>query len=222
MKITKNHSMKRTTNIALIVSILLIIVVITGFTNNATSIQKTEVVLENENQQNQTINMFVTHGHCSTPFAGIVDKLEVIPVIRKDKGNPLEDMKISFEVDPNSFNVCAGEELTAKIKTLGLFIGENNEKITFRSTEVYTMGINWYQVNGKMSIKGIEKEVKFFATGIRDPKETMASSLVLEGQLNLFDWGIDYDLIVNGESDYISTKWMHLNMTIDLSDVKKS
>ena len=80
-------------------------------------------------------------------------------------------MKISFEIDPNSFNVCSGDYLTSRIKTPGLFIGENEEKITFRSTEIYTMGIDWYQVKGKLSIKGVEKNVKLFATGIRDPKK---------------------------------------------------
>ena len=126
-------------------------------------------------------------------------------------------MNISFEIDPNSFNVCAGDDLTARIKSPGLFIGENDEKITFRSTEVYTMGIDWYQVNGKMSIKGVEKDVKLFVTGIRDPKEVMASLLVLEGQMNLFDWGIDYDKIVNGKSDTVPTKWMYINMKIEMS-----
>jgi hypothetical protein len=45
----------------------------------------------------------------------------------------------------------------------------------------------------------------------------MASSLVLQGQMNLLDWGIDYDLIVNGESLSTPTKWMFINMTIDMS-----
>ncbi len=111
--------------------------------------------------------------------------------------------------------MCKSEELTAKIKTPDLFIGVQNENIKFRSTNVYTMGLNWYQVNGVMSIKGIEKEVKFFITGIRDPKETMASSLVLSGQVNLFDWGIDYDKLVNGKSSTVATKLLYLNMQIE-------
>ncbi len=170
-----------------------------------------------ENYENQTINMFVTHGHCSTPFGGIVDNLNVITSLREDLGNPLENMELSFEVDPNSFKVCAGPDLTERIITPGLFIGENEEKITFRSTDVYTMGVDWYQVNGKMSITGIERDVKFFVSRIRCPEDTMPSSLVLEGQLNLLDWGIDYAKIVNVESDPVPTKWMHINMKIDMS-----
>jgi polyisoprenoid-binding protein YceI len=77
-------------------------------------------------------------------------------------------------------------------------------------------------INGKMSIKGIEKNVKFFATGIKNPKETKTSTLVLEGQLNLLDWGIDYDKIVMGESAIVPTQWMHLNMKIDLAEVNNS
>jgi polyisoprenoid-binding protein YceI len=160
--------------------------------------------------------LFVTHGHCSTPFAGIVENLIIDIPTRPDLGNPLENMQISFEINPNSFNVCAGDDLTKRIKTPGLFIANNNENITFRSTDIYTMGLDWYQVNGKMSIKGIEKDVKLFISGIRDKDEVMTSSLVIEAQMNLFDWGIDYDLIVNGKSDSISTKWMHFNMKIKL------
>ena len=112
--------------------------------------------------------------------------------------------------------LVGGDELTKRIKTPGLFINKENENLTFRSTNVYTMGIDWYQVNGMMGIKGEEKEVKFFVSGIRDPKESIASTLVLEGKMNLMDWGIDYDKIVNGKSDDVSTKWMHINMIINL------
>lgn len=192
-------------------------VVVSGYTKGASCYQNTELAPVLVNKENQAINMFVTHGHCSTPFSGVVDSLKIIIPTRKDLGNPMENMSMSFEIDPNSFNVCAGEELTARIKTPGLFIGENDEKITFRSTEVFTMGMDWYQVNGRMSIKGVERGVKFFVTGIRKSDNTMPNALVLEGQLNLFDWGIDYDMIVTGNSNTTSTKWMHINMKIELS-----
>jgi polyisoprenoid-binding protein YceI len=204
-------------NILLSMITLASIVFASGFITSLAPCQDTNVVSVQPNDENQTINMFVTHGHCSTPFSGIVENLKVIPSIREDLGNPLENMEISFEIDPNSFAVCAGDDLTKSIKTPGLFIGENHEKITFRSTEVYTMGIDWYQVNGFLSIKGIEKSVKLFVTGVRKPENTMPSSLVLQGQLDLFDWSIDFNKIVNGISDPVPTKWMYLNMKIEMS-----
>lgn len=209
--------MKKIKNIVLSVVVLVLIVAFSSYTKSTTTSEKNEEIHVLENKQNQTINMFVTHGHCSTPFAGVVDNLTVSAPIRTDLGNPLEDMKISFDVDPTTFIVCAGDDLTARIKTPGLFIGEQQNKITFRTTNVFTMGVDWYQVNGVLSIKGIEKEVKLFVTGIRDPKDAMSSSLVLEGQVNLFDWGIDYDKIVSGTSDGVPTKWMHLNMKINMA-----
>lgn len=209
--------MRNFKNIVLSLIILVIIVFASSYAKSASVFDKNETINVLEDEQNQTINLVVTHGHCSIPFGGIVDDLEVNIPTRLDLGNPLEDMKISFNIDPNSFNVCAGDDLTARIKTPGLFIGGNNEKITFRSTEVYVMGIDWYQVNGKMSIKGVEKDVKLFVTGIRNGKDTMATSLVLEGQMNLFDWGIDYDKIVTGKSDAVPTKWMYINMKIEMS-----
>lgn len=174
----------------------------------------------------QTVNMVVSHGHCSTPFGGTVDNLKIDLKKRSDRGNPIEDMKISFEIDPNSFNACRGEELTSRVKTPGLFITENNDKITFQSTNTFTMGMDWYHVFGKMSIKGVERDVDFFMTGIRNLnyipgtgniENNMPSTLVLEGKFNLLDWGIDYDKIVTGKSDPVPTKWMYLNMQIGMS-----
>lgn len=208
--------MKKIKNIVLSLALLVFVIIISGYSKDFSTCQEKEVLLKLENKQNQTINLFVTHGHCSTPFGGIVNDLKVIVPKRNDLGNPLENMKISFEVDPNTFNVCSGNDLTSKIKTPGLFIGKNNRNITFTSTEVYTMGLDWYQVNGKMSIKGIEKDVKLFVTGIRNSKDAMSSSLVIEGQMNLLNWGIDYDKIVNGKSDPIPTKWMYINMKVDI------
>ncbi len=206
--------MKSIRVIILTLAILLTSIVTSGFTEEMTSYQEYEGPTIQASKQ--MINMFVSHGHCSLPFAGEVSALKVVIPHREDGGNPLENMTISFEINPNTFNVCRGEDLTKKIKTPGLFTDENFDKITFESTDLYTMGLGWYQINGNLSIKGVKREVKFFATGIRGSLEQETSKLVLESQLNLYDWGIDYDKIVNGESGNQQTKWMHLNMIIDL------
>ena len=166
----------------------------------------------------QMVNLFVTHGHCSTPFAGEVENLILKQSISEGQGNPLENMSISFEIKPQTFRVCTANGLTEKIHLPGLFYENIEETIAFRSTDVYTMGLDWYQINGKLTIKGIEKDVKLFASGIRNPNVNVTSHLILESQFNLLDWGIDYDKIMNGKSDPVPTKWMHLNMKIDLTD----
>ena len=208
--------MKKNKYIVLFLVVLTIMIVASGYVKNTSKVNNNKEVVLLEKKQTQMINMFVTHGHCSLPFTGNVDDLEIKIPSRSDFGNPLENMKVSFDINPNSFKVCRGDDLTSRIKTPGLFISKNNEKITFRTTNIYTMGLDWYQINGKLSIKGIEKEVKLFATGIRNSKNGITNSLVIEGQMNLFDWGIDYDKIVNGNSENISTKWMHMNMKIDV------
>lgn len=180
--------------------------------------ESTNTIPTPKNKENQRMNMFVSHGHCSLPFTGNVEKLEINTPTDQYTGNPIERLKLSFEINPNTFFACAGDDLTSKVKTPGLFIGENNENITFKSTDVYTMGIDWYQINGNMTIKGVERSMKFFATGIRDPKDIMSSALIIEGQINLVDWGIDYNKIVNGDSKNINTKWMHFNMKIDMTN----
>lgn len=214
--------MKNIKNIVVPLLILTVILVASGYAKSDTDSENKENLQTIENKEVQTINMFVTHGHCSTPFAGAVHNLQLNLYAGSELKNPIEDMDLSFEVDPATFTVCRSEELTKSIRKPELFVGEQHEKIIFTSTKVYTMGLDWYQVNGTMSIKGIEKEVKFFVTGIRDSKEIMGSSLVLSGQVNLFDWGIDYDKIVNGKSDPVPTKWLYLNMRIDTEKYQSS
>jgi polyisoprenoid-binding protein YceI len=213
--------MKKGTRTFISLVVLGIVVVASGFAINTSTVQKEQIASSKENKEEQLINIFVTHGHCSTPFRGVVDNLEVSLPQSNYFGSRSEVMKLSFEMAPNLFNSSL-ERVTERVQTPDLFIGSNNEKIVFRSTNVYTMGEDWYHINCKMSIKGIEKNVKFFATGIKNPKETKTSTLVLEGQLNLLDWGIDYDKIVMGESAIVPTQWMHLNMKIDLAEVNNS
>ena len=203
-------------NVVLIVAILVLVLTV-GFTKNTTVIQKKENELKGVREKLQA-NMFVTHGHCSTPFIGDVNNLKVAFESRNDKGNPLENMKISFDIDPKTFNVCASKELTQQIKTKGLFIDDRDSPITFRTEQVFTMGMDWCQVNGVFSIKRIEKKVNFFVTGIRNSNETEPTSLVLEGRLNLFDWGIDYNKIVGLDAQLDPSKWMHINMQFSVDD----
>lgn len=209
--------MKKFAQIVLPLVVMVAIVVISGFGLKPTDVETPEVVRVAERTEQQTVNLVVSHGHCSTPFAGVVDDLKVETSLRVDGGNPLEGMAISFEINPYSFKVCRGDDLTARIQTPGLFIGAPDENITFRTTNVYTMGLDWYQVNGMLSIKGVEREVTLFATGIRAPKETWTTLLVLQGRMDLMDWGIDYDKIVTGTSNAVPTKWMYINMKIVMS-----
>lgn len=100
--------MKNIKNIVLSLVVFVIMIVASSYTNSTSVFEQNEAVSVLENKQNQTINLFVTHGHCSTPFAGIVDDLILNVPTRDDLGNPLEEMSISYEIDPNSLT-CVQE-----------------------------------------------------------------------------------------------------------------
>lgn len=205
--------------IILSIAVTAMFVTLSAFTK-ATGIsisERIESKSSEDNVQKPTANMLVTHGHCSTPFTGALEELKVDLVASKETGNPIENMEISFIIDPSSFNVCADQNLTERIKTPGIFVGKNNEMITFKSLHTRTIGLDWYQTTGMLSIKGVEHEVTFFVSGIRDPEKTMTSTLIIDGQLDLFDWGIDYDKIVSGKSDMRPTRWLHINLKYDFS-----
>lgn len=197
---------------------LVVIIVFSAFANKGNFEVAPKLEIGQASEEQQMMNLFVTHGHCSSPFTGKVHNLTINTSNRSDGGNPIENMELSFDIDPESFVTCRPEidQITTSVKTPGVFISENKDMMIFKSTSVYTMGLDWYQVNGDFSIKGVNHSVKFFVSGIRDPKESAPSKLVLEGQLDLSNWGIDYDLIVNGVSNEHPTKWLHINMKIDM------
>ena len=202
------------------VTLSLLTLIITG---TSSSFQKSHSIYGSDNiiflqkgAENQMVNLFVSHGHCITPFAGKVTGLEILARPTKDDGNPLEEMKMFFEIDPKTFTVYAGEEFTSTIKTPGLFIGENDERLTFRSTTIYTLGVDWYHVKGTFSIRGIEREVSLYVSGIRNSNGKSPEFLVIEGRFNLMDWGIDYDKIVNNHFSANPDRWMHLNMKVKM------
>lgn len=162
------------------------------------------------------INLFVTHGHCSSPFAGQVSNFLIdIPKGVIDH-NPIEDLKVSFDLDASTFTACYTEEITKSVQTPGLFTSSNNEPISFKSTDIYTMGLDWYVLKGVMNIKGVEHEMKFMVSGIRDSKNLYSDYLIFEGKINLEDWGINYDRMVTGKDHENPTKWMHINFKVSI------
>jgi polyisoprenoid-binding protein YceI len=155
--------------------------------------------------------------HCSSKFSGQVENFNLELFHRTDIGNPLGDMKISFDINPNTLNACNDSSLSEKLKSPGFFMNEEEDKITFKTIQVNTLGIDWYQVNGKLSIKSVEHNVVLYATGIRGEDEIYPTELVLQGQVYLLDWGIDFDLFLFGTAQS-PTSWLHLNMVIDLEN----
>ena len=206
--------MKTLRTILLPVSITLALSTVCIFTLLSTSCIPTESVTE-KNASAQLINLAVSHGHCTSKFSGQVDNLNLELFPRTDLGNPLENMKLSFDIDPNTLNACNDSSLSEKLKSPGFFINNKEDRISFKTTQVNTIGIDWYQINGKLSIKGIEQNVIFYATGIRGENETAPTELVIQGQVYLLDYGIDFDIFLFGTAES-PTSWLHLNMVIDL------
>lgn len=209
--------MKKVKIIALPTLVLAVFAGVTAFTKSkeTTSAKEPNKVLLIKN--NQPINLFVSHGHCNTPYGGVVDNLLITAPKPTDNGNPLENMQVSFEIRSKSFKQCVSDKSSQNHQSAAVFLGEGNNQITFKSTSVKTIGLDWYEINGKMSIKGVSKDVTLNASGVRKGVSLMPSALVIESGVNLLDWGIDYDKIVKGKSSDRTYQWMQFNMTINMS-----
>jgi len=204
--------MKKLTRLFIPLTALLTISIAFGLIGLSTTCKQFETVTERNSQH---INLAVSHGYCSSKFSGQVKNLNLELYPRTDLGNPLEDMKLSFDIDLNTLNACNDSSLSEQLKSPGLFIKEEDDRITFKTTTTYTMGIDWYQINGVLTIKGIKHNMTWFATGIRNKNETSPTELVIQGKVNLLDWGINFDRFLFGTIDS-PTNWLHLNMVIDL------
>lgn len=181
-------------------------------TLTVTTAIQTSSFVKSEKDDRQVINLLISNNEKHYPFSGKIESLSVdLGEKRKDGGNPMENFKMSFELDPNNFIACADDELTLKARKLGEIEGESNNTFKFTSTKISTIGIDWYQLEGLFSIQGVEKKVVFSITGLRNPSESESKKLVVEGKVNLSDWGVDFE--DNDMEEYFS-----LNMIIEMEE----
>ena len=176
---------------------------------------------------NQVINFAISHGHCVLPFQGKMDQLEVkfpqkpLEIVNGSifpqimEADVMKNLALSFTVNANSLNAEVGVTYTERVQSEAIFNGVNNEKISFTSREVYYLGENWYTVHGLLSIKGVSKEVYLRATPVYLKGTNIINNIIIEGDINLFDFGIDYDNNP-GHASSKTNKTMYLNFNYQL------
>jgi polyisoprenoid-binding protein YceI len=104
--------------------------------------------------------------------------------------------QINFSLNTASIDTEVADR-DGHLKSPDFFDVENFPKITFKSTGVKDLGDDTYDVEGLLTIKGIEKQVKLnaeFAGVVKDPWGNEKAGFTLSGKINRKDWGLVWNV----------------------------
>jgi polyisoprenoid-binding protein YceI len=150
------------------------------------------------------INFKVKHLVVST-VRGHFDKFDATIETSKED---FSDAKIRFEADVNSINTN-NEQRDTHLKSADFFDAENHPKMTFESTSVKKLSDNEMQVNGKLTLRGVTKEVTLnviyngVVSGFSDVK---VAGFEVSTKLNRFDYGLQWNALTEAGGVVVSNE----------------
>lgn len=173
-----------------IITVLAIVVVslsVIGFTYHHDDKGATCLAPVENTNDGTNLNLAISHGHCNMTLYGAIEELDLN--IQKDD---LFQTSVDFKVNTNTLlvNNDADGGMTESIQKEEIFDGNGEQYIEFTTKDVFQLGENWLQLRGEMSVKGVSTDVKLRATPIYE--QGNITKLVIEGQVNLYDFGIEY------------------------------
>ncbi|MEJ7556962.1 MAG: YceI family protein [Pedobacter sp.] len=106
----------------------------------------------------------------------------------------LTDAKISFAVDVNSIDTDV-EQRNKHLKSDDFFNAETYPKMTFESTSFKKLTGNNYELNGKLTIRDVTKDVKFAVVfgGTAEAQGNTKAGFNATTTINRLDYNIKYD-----------------------------
>ncbi|WP_432222331.1 YceI family protein [Flavobacterium sp. TMP13] len=110
-------------------------------------------------------------------------------------GDSFENATIDFSADVNSVDTNNAER-DGHLKSADFFDADNNPKLIFKSTSFKKVDGHNYDLAGNLSVKGIEKAVRFpveFSGLMTDPWGNTKVGLNIYGKINRKDWGLNWN-----------------------------
>ncbi len=106
-----------------------------------------------------------------------------------------ENAQLTFSAEVSSINTN-NTDRDNHLKSADFFDAENNPSLTFKSTGFTKIDEDHYELDGNLTIKGIEKAVKFpveFSGIMTDPWGNTKVGLNVLGKINRKDWGLNWN-----------------------------
>lgn len=114
--------------------------------------------------------------------------------VNLDRANP-EKSSVDFTINAASINT-ANENRDKHLRSADFFDVEKYPTITFKSTSVTAAGKDQYNVTGRLTMRGVTKEVTLPVTFLgyaKDPWGKERAGFELETTLNRKDYGINWN-----------------------------
>ncbi len=137
------------------------------------------------------VNFNVKHLLVST-VRGHFDKFDA--TLETDKED-FSDAKIEFEAEVNSINT-KNEQRDNHLKSADFFATENHPKMTFKSTSVKKISDYELQVKGKLTLRGISREITLnviYNGTVNGLGGSEVAGFEIRGKLNRFDYGLQWN-----------------------------
>ncbi len=162
------------------------------------------------NLDTSSAQLALSHGHCNLPIKGIIRAARV-----QSQQEDLSDITVDFEIDMTSLiaNIKEDGAYTRHIRSEKAFNTDEFPLMTFQCTDNFRLGDNWYQLRGNLTICGHSQSVLLRMTPVAQGENIR---LVIEGKVNLFDFGIAYEEM-DGNQVHAKEKIMFINLELESS-----
>lgn len=164
-------------------------------------------------KQDYTANFSVSHGHCQTPFDASFSNVKILYQPN------MKGLQIDFDVNAQSI-VAVGNpksEFTESMKGKDRFDAKHYPVMRFLSDGVYNLGKDWFQLNGKLTIKDKTVQTFFHVRPVYDQmgNNRVLRKFVLDGEVQLKDFGISGSMV---DGDDVPGRTMYMNLVLKADD----
>lgn len=118
------------------------------------------------------------------------------------------DAKIRFEADVNSINTN-NQQRDAHLRSADFFDADNNAKLVFESTSVKSLSDYELKVTGKLTIRGITKEITLdviYNGTVAGFGDTKVAGFEVRGTINRFDYGLKWNALTEAGGVVVSNE----------------
>ena len=106
-----------------------------------------------------------------------------------------ELLSLTASIDANSIDTNV-EQRDAHLRSPDFLDAANHPTLEFRSTRITRSGVNEYDVDGALTIRGLSRPVQLRVArsdAVRDPWGNQRTGAEVTGKLNRKDWGLNWN-----------------------------
>lgn len=113
------------------------------------------------------------------------------------EGDDISTAKVHFSAEVDSISTN-NEQRDGHLKSPDFFDAATHPNVTFESTSMEKTGEDTYKLHGKMTMRGVTKDVTFdaeYGGMIKDPWGNIRAGFTVNGKVNRKDYGLNWSAL---------------------------